>query len=340
MTTFYKTILTISAVFILNCENDESDRFTPSTDSDTDADSDSDGDSDGDGDGDGDKDVKGCSSMDIIFIVDNSGSMEEEQTNLANNFPKFIEVLNDYRTKDDYGLEYRVGVTSTAVNRAFRLKYPLVPVGMPTRITNSATGRLLGKNNCGLTEPWLEGPGEDVAETFSCMARLGIDGTGYEMPFAAMESALGDEDPFQSRPSGPNEGFYRKNSDTLLVVVMITDEDDCSVEEGGAIFVPFAASDQCDEQRSEKVYTPEGMKEFLDNLTGGPGRYVVIGIGGPNQCQSAFGDAIPAKRVKQLVELCGENGVFGNICEGDLWLNLEEALKVIKTACDDLGPVV
>ncbi|MFH1131989.1 MAG: hypothetical protein V1754_11680, partial [Pseudomonadota bacterium] len=31
--------------------------------------------------------------VDILFVIDNSGSMGEEQTNLKNNFPKLIEAL-------------------------------------------------------------------------------------------------------------------------------------------------------------------------------------------------------------------------------------------------------
>ncbi|MFH1131222.1 MAG: hypothetical protein V1754_07795, partial [Pseudomonadota bacterium] len=31
--------------------------------------------------------------VDLLFVIDNSGSMGEEQTNLKNNFPKLIEAL-------------------------------------------------------------------------------------------------------------------------------------------------------------------------------------------------------------------------------------------------------
>src|SRR5438105_4446969 len=32
-------------------------------------------------------------NLDLLFVIDNSGSMKEEQTGLAANFPKFIQVL-------------------------------------------------------------------------------------------------------------------------------------------------------------------------------------------------------------------------------------------------------
>src|SRR5881394_453671 len=44
----------------------------------------------------------GCTKIDVLFVIDNSGSMGQEQTNLIANFPMFITVL------DQSGLDYRV----------------------------------------------------------------------------------------------------------------------------------------------------------------------------------------------------------------------------------------
>ena len=44
----------------------------------------------GGGGGGGNVDALGCSKMDLLFVIDNSGSMGEEQTNLIANFPTFI----------------------------------------------------------------------------------------------------------------------------------------------------------------------------------------------------------------------------------------------------------
>src|SRR5260221_14283774 len=38
-----------------------------------------------------------CQKMDIVFVVDDSGSMAEEQTNLGANFPGFVNVLKDFK---------------------------------------------------------------------------------------------------------------------------------------------------------------------------------------------------------------------------------------------------
>ncbi|MBC7457098.1 MAG: hypothetical protein H7235_02385, partial [Bdellovibrionaceae bacterium] len=45
--------------------------------------------------------------LDVLFVVDNSGSMSSSQSNLAANFPSFI---NYFKTK---GYDFRLAVTTT-----------------------------------------------------------------------------------------------------------------------------------------------------------------------------------------------------------------------------------
>ena len=47
--------------------------------------------------------------VDILFVIDNSGSMGEEQGTLAANFASFIEVLERPEVKANY----RIGITTT-----------------------------------------------------------------------------------------------------------------------------------------------------------------------------------------------------------------------------------
>jgi hypothetical protein len=232
---------------------------------------------------------EGCISMDILFVIDNSGSMQEEQDNLAQNFPLFIQVLDAYQNPAGDSLDYRVAVTTTDTMGA-------------------NAGRLVGQSYCDLGEhPWVEGPAADVVEKFCCMAAVGTNGSGEEMPFVAIQEVFGDK----AEPGFPNYGFYRAGQQSLLVVVVITDEDDRS------------------------LLQPPDVVGFLDELTGGPGKYVVIGIAGPTMCSSAFGQAEQAFKLLQLVELVGTNAVFGDICAGDLWISLESGLDVMESACDE-----
>nr|MBA2538813.1 VWA domain-containing protein [Deltaproteobacteria bacterium] len=56
---------------------------------------------------------RACNKMDIVFVVDDSGSMSEEQSNLASNFPMFAELLSTYVTPEGEPIDYRVAVTTT-----------------------------------------------------------------------------------------------------------------------------------------------------------------------------------------------------------------------------------
>ena len=339
------------ALIAAGCAADDRDGDGSGADGDTDTDTDTDTDADGDGDADGDADTDpsfgGCTKIDLLFVVDDSGSMQEEQTNLGNNFPEFIGVLEEYLTPANTQVEYRVGVTTTGVTRSFTQNIPMFPNPVPMS-SSGPDGELQGIDTCDLGEyPWLDGPGGAAnASTFSCMANQGTTGSGTEMPFAAMHQALLEDPdnaadvPAQSAAGNPNEGFYRKDEASLLVVVFITDEDDCSIVEGGTMNVSFQGGSDCDEETSTGLYQPETMIEFLDELTGGgEGRYVLVGIAGDpetNGCDASnLGSAAGAKRLKELIDMVGGWGVFGDICSGDLSDSLQQALDVIELACDE-----
>ena len=54
--------------------------------------------------------------VDILFVVDDSGSMAEEQNNLAANFPQFVSVLEDYRNADGDAISWQfLGVADRAL---------------------------------------------------------------------------------------------------------------------------------------------------------------------------------------------------------------------------------
>ncbi|MCU0662061.1 MAG: hypothetical protein MUC50_07015, partial [Myxococcota bacterium] len=269
---------------------------------------------------------------------DNSGSMGEEQENLISNFPKFIEVLDNFEPEPGANISYRVGLTTASVTRKFT-STTLIP-GFPPASTKvnekGQDGAFVNASECGLSQPWIEGPEASASSEFSCMGNVGAMGSSYEMPLAAMELALGK----QTAQGGANEGFYRKGEDSLLVVVIITDEDDCSVEEGGTLIADSVTGSDCNPAKCKGLYAIDDSKMFLDELTGGEGRYVVTAIAGPGPkaCSSTFGNAIYARRMNQFIQLVGAYGVFGNICSGDLWSSLKDALSVIKVACKGLRP--
>jgi len=290
------------------------------TDTDTDVDTDTDSDADTDSDSGTGSDTSlppvGCERMDILFVTDISASMMQEKENLNENFPNFVSVLDDSIESSDTFTEYRVGVTNNSVNGVFG----------DCETTGGLDGDLYDGSSpiggdCEIgSDPWLDGPDDLLSDKFTCMAVdpypdiNNLVDCGHEMPLTVIEM-FGDK----LGMGQPNEGFYRKYESSLLVIVALTDEDEDS----------FYSST-----------TPAGTKTYLDDLTGGDDRYVVVVIAGEQEggCVSAFGNASEAVVLKQFVELL-PNGFFGDICEGDLSTSLAYALDTMIVACDSLPDI-
>lgn len=148
--------------------------------------------------------------VDVLFVVDNSGSMSEEQSNLSSNFRTFIQAASQWST------DYHIAVTST---------------DMTTDV-----GRLLGTPKYVTSANW---------QAFEQNVRLGTNGDGIEKGLAAAQAALslpntsdssiacttdeGCAPPDRCQAGfcgGPNRGFLRQ--DATLEVVFVSDEDDFS----------------------------------------------------------------------------------------------------------------
>ncbi len=293
------------------------------------------------GDGGGGGMRRQCEKMDILFVIDDSGSMGEEQSNLTANFPVFVSVLDEFRTDDGRPIDYRIGVTTTGREGTYVANITFdLGGGMPITRTyredmNGDNGALRQGDGCGLSVPFLSRSDEDVAGKFSCVANVGTTGPSVEMPLMMTQWAVADR-----VSDGSNAGFLR--DDALLAVVILTDEDDCSrtddpivedvtVDGSGSL---SSAADACNYDNPALVPI-ESIVATLDAVKGERRRWAtaVIAGPGPGKCSSAFGDAIEAVRLKEFVGIVGDNAVFSSICEGDLASALREALDTFETAC-------
>lgn len=162
-----------------------------------------------------------CQTVDLLFIIDNSGSMGDEQLNLVASFSGFIDGIGALLGP---GTDYHVGVTTTD---AYKWNAPQCQT--LGGLTVQTGGALSSGQACG---PFVDGRSfmtilDDLTEAFSCAAQVGIEGAGVERPMDALAGVLAD-------PLGDtavcNRGFIRE--DALLVIVLITDEEDEGDSEG------------------------------------------------------------------------------------------------------------
>ncbi len=277
-----------------------------------------DGDDDGPGDGPSGE-MKRCNKIDLVFVVDNSGSMNQEQDNLATNFPMFATLLDNYVNDDGDKIDYRVAVTTTSRDLHFTQQLP----GGGSFVTNETGDNGAFRNNCGLTKRWLEPVDPDMSTTLSCRAKVGTDNPGAaEMPLLMPKYALSER-----VQDGTNANFLR--DDALLAVVTLTDENDSSTTQNNFTLGPF------DEFPVD--FNPEDLVQFYDTLKGHRSRWASAMIAGDGACESAFGKADDAVRLKEFVNQANSQGstqaVFSSICAGDLTIGLTQALELFQEAC-------
>jgi hypothetical protein len=253
----------------------------------------------------------GCTKIDLLFVIDNSGSMGNEQTNLIANFPTFIQVL------DQSGLDYRVAVTTTAREYS----YTMAPFPFPMDTGSGDNGTMLQPSSCMMTKRWIDKLDPNPGQTFACVANVGTGGNSDEMPLGAMRDAFEDR-----MMDNTNAGFHR--SDALLGIVFLTDEEDCSYE--APVSFPIGQT-LCDSQ----MEPPANYVAFLDQYTGHRSRWAAAAIAGmgPGQCSSGFGSADEATRLKAFVQGAGAQARMSSICDGDLSVSLAQTLALFQSAC-------
>ncbi len=248
--------------------------------------------------------------VDILFVIDNSNSMAQEQASLATNFPKFIDVLS----KIEGGLpDVHIGVVSTDTGGTREVN--CTDTGDDGKLQNSP--RVSGCSPP--SDAYIEDFGTTgaknytgtLADTFSCIAGLGVAGCGFESPLDSARRAL---------TAGKNPGFIR--DDALLALIFITDEDDCSMiadsraafltaseaslgkrlsfrcfeygitcaDTGGGIR-EFTAKDECQSNEGSDFLTPVSeFVDFVSKIKGDPGRVIVAGIiGDPDPSPAGAG---------------------------------------------------
>lgn len=133
-------------------------------------------------------------AVDVLFVIDNSCSMEEEQRALRDNFPDFMRYFTGS------GLDYHVGVASTDVDA-----------------WNADAGRLIEEGGTSYIDSTM--PADEAVESFRSRSSLGTAGSadekGKDAAWGVLVTNAADDD-----------GFYREEADISIVV--ISDERDYS----------------------------------------------------------------------------------------------------------------
>ena len=233
--------------------------------------------------------------VDILFVIDNSGSMAAHQQRLTTAMPALVAPLSAA------GLDLRIAVTTTDAGnpRCQKATYTPENGALQARSCREAVAEnqfIFNETdfsaNCLDTcvhetitfsptttdidpqpavRPWIEwsdGAGNvdvPLGEALACVLPQGVVGCGYESPLEAMFLALSRT----QDPADPASGFLRTHAD--LLVVIVTDETDCSSAPAAAeVFTTNKVywNDPGDPAPTSGLCWRAGMQ-----CTGGPGTY-------------------------------------------------------------------
>ncbi|MBN2495515.1 MAG: hypothetical protein JXR96_13045 [Deltaproteobacteria bacterium] len=206
----------------------------------------------------------GGGAVDVLFVIDNSGSMVGEQIQLGESFSKLVELLQPG------GVDYRIAVVTTGL-RSEGCPDCEGQIVMGCMNATGETGRFqdrLGK----VIDPDADPPVFEFQDAPECriigpdnlscfydpveergVALVGVNGCGYERGLAAMRLAL--EDPQQ------RADFLRPWS--RLAVVVISDDGDCGEVGDVSESIPMTGAGVC--YYSSKGIGPDGSSFHPDD---------------------------------------------------------------------------
>lgn len=204
--------------------------------------------------------VSGVDKVDLLFVIDDSGSMVEEQKKLAAQLPKLVGILTSGMkdngetfppvkdlhlgvvTSDMGGAGIKIGETKCDTNGINTFGRDGILLDRSAGAEGACEGVMPGAHYLSYVPKKSGGPSADeIAESFKCLANVGTNGCGFEQQLEAMYKALApDSVSFAAGTKGhgnrENKGFLR--SDAVLAVIHVSDEEDCSVtDEGRTLFV-------------------------------------------------------------------------------------------------------
>ena len=184
-------------------------------------------------------------SVDMLFLVDNSNSMTEEQANLTAALPNMVrglatgDVDNDGVQDGNPVVDLHLGVITADMGTGGFT----VPTCANSSFGDDGILRTTGRTDipgCMATYPsfldYTPGGGlapDQVAADFACVATAGTGGCGFEQPLEAVLKAVTPSTSTtrffmgsQGNADVENLGFLRAGS--IFVPILLTDENDCS----------------------------------------------------------------------------------------------------------------
>lgn len=246
-----------------------------------------------------------CRKVDVIFAIDNSGSMAEEIAALTGPvFDSFPAALLDVGNGID---DFHLAVMDACPNPAYYHNYG----------AGGACNFSTGAN-------YMVSTSSALTTEYACVTQLTLDGYNGEADLCNTDNDE-DEQPARAASSslapdpvaGANAGFLR--SDALLLVVAITDEDEELF--GG--------------------YTVDQVTQQIIDAKGTIDEVIFLGIAGATDCEGPYGGALAAPNMQAIAApfVAAQRGLFWDLCQGDLETAFQQAIAIVDGVCNEVVPL-
>lgn len=241
------------------------------------------------------------SKLDVLWIVDSSGSMAEEQAYLGQNFSSFITSLSSM------SLDFQTAVTTTDVcqdQTPSDLAERRCPVGGGGSASTHLRGSFVGTSG----RKVLKKSDSDLVTKFKSYTNVGTNGSGFEHGLKGAQLAI------EKSLNGQNEALIRSNS--FLSVIVVSDEEDDGIGmwmTDGSSGINYHTSGQTNFR-----YTDQDFSTYANSALGA-GKYSVSTITGMrdnngNLCTSAHSQ--PFEEGTQYIKAAQKTGgIAVSICE-------------------------
>lgn len=285
--------------------------------------------------------------VDLLFVVDNSGSMSEQQREIANKFPSLFTKIRD--------LDFRIAITTTDVE-ASRSSYTAARLNQPRSqyIANGyfQDGRLLSFQRIDQASGQVLNAGKFISNTTPQGEEF------FKNTIQREETRLCDQNSFKgefcpasderavfavNRVLDRNEGFIR--GDAHLALVIVSDEDERSRTKlvNGNI-VPDNSQSLPMFNSFEPYDNPSNLQWRIKSSNSGKtfNAHSIVVRPGDSNCLAQQTNNLTAGQYgfvySQLSQL--SNGRVGNICAtdytselGEIGTSIVQQVKSVRLAC-------
>ncbi|WP_413557458.1 hypothetical protein [Bdellovibrio sp. HCB209] len=249
--------------------------------------------------------VKANADIDVLFVVDNSASMLEEQRNISSKIDGFMSLIK--------GMNWHVALTTTDPNSN---------TTAPDKSVRAwGDGQLRPFDSDGGSLYVLKASSHSLSSAQSMLSaalNVGVSGSGHERGIYASHRSIE-----RTSNTPANQDFFRQNS--KLVVILISDEDECSSGIGNC-------------QNNAAKSAPENLVKLVQERFGAEkvfGFHSIIKAASDTACSTAAFAPV----YESLSKLTG--GVIGSVCASDytkiltsIGTKTAELLKSINLKCN------